>query len=529
MSLNTELSATNIRPVSVLGILTPGRVAGIVLLFMAVIVALWPLGLTSDYFNHLARNHIEAQVWFDANLQDYYAVSFAIIPDLTMDMIVPWLSHLTGIYAAGAVTVWMAFVLPPLAGLLIARNLYGRIPWVALAAFFVMFNENMQWGFVNFVASAGLALFGFALWMRSEPSWRRTLFFAPWSALLVLNHALAFLLFGYLVLLWEVGCFAHGQRGSRWDFLRQVTVKDAIAMAPGLVLLVLATTGGSGELPQVDIPSYALMAKLQSLWSAVLFFNPSLARIVSVVLISAICIGLNRGILRMDSRMVWVCAGMLVLVIAMPTGIFEIWGLHYRYPGILFILVVCSIRVDPKAAGRAFKPATVVAATLFAVLLANGALQMSRIDGQTRTLRDVIAHLPQGARVLPARHDGADLSFAIHSASLAVIDRSAFVPNLFTNTSPVDVIPGMRDLHMPQAWPLLEGQLQHSMQENLPQSGNGFWSKRYFYGWPAHWDYVLYFRSDASQSLTLEPLCQVDEQPLFVLYRIKDGGCDSRA
>lgn len=526
MSLNRVLSASNARSAPISDILTPGRIAAIVVMLMAVIVALWPLGLTSDYFNHLARNHIEAQVWFDANLQDYYAVSIAIIPDLTMDMIVPWLSHLTGIYAAGAVTVWIAFVLPPLAGLLIARNLYGQIPWVALAAFFVMFNENMQWGFVNFVASTGLALFGFALWMRSEPSWRRAFLFAPWGAFLVLNHALAFLLFGYLVLLWEIACFVHGQRGTRWGFLRQLAMKDAIAMAPGVILVVLAM-GGSSELTHVGVTSFAILPKLQSLWSAVSFFNSSLARIVSVVLVGALCIGLNRGILHMESRMVWVCSGMLILVVAMPTSILGIWGLQYRYPGILIILVVCSIRFDPDATGRAGRLAAIATGALLFTLLANGALQMSRIDNQARMLRDVIAGLPQGARLLPARHESADLSYALHSAGLAVIDRSAFVPNLFTNTSPVDVSPAMRDLHMPQAWPLLEGQLRESMRADLPRSANGYWSRQYYFGWPEHWDYVLYFRSDAAQSLTLEPLCLIDERPLFALYRVADHGCDT--
>lgn len=519
------ISGSKARPVSVAGLVTPGRLAVVIVLLMALIVALWPLGLTSDYLNHLARNHIEAQVWSDATLQQYYAVSFAIIPDLTMDMIVPWLSHLIGIYAAGAVTVWMAFVLPPLAGLLIARNLYGQVPWMALAGFLVMFNENMQWGFVNFAAASGLALFGFALWMRCAPSWRRSVLFVPCGIFLVVNHALAFLLFGYLVLLWEIACFAHGQRGSRWDFLRQLAMKDAVAMVPGLVVIVLAT-GGSGELPQIDMPLFAIQPKLQSIWSAVLFFDTSLARIAAIILIGAVGIGLNRGILRMHTHMIWVCTGMLVLVIAMPTSIFDIWGLHYRYPGILFILAVCSIRINRDAAGRILKPAAIAAGAMLVVLLANGAYQMARIDSQTRVLRDVIAQLPEGARLLPARHQDADLSFAFHSAALAVIDRAAFVPNLFTNTSPVDVRPAMRDLHLPQAWPLLEEQLRRSMDEELPQSDNGHWSRRYFFGWPDHWDHVLYFRSDRTQNLALDSLCLIDERPLFALYRVTDGGCE---
>ena len=116
-------------------------------------------------------------------------------------MIVPWLSYGTGIYAAGALMMWAAFVMPPLAGLLIAQTLHGRVSWVALLGFLAMFNQNMQWGFVNFAVSTGLALIGFALWIRTVPT-------APHLDLRPLRRrpgalpCLGFLLFGYLVLLW---------------------------------------------------------------------------------------------------------------------------------------------------------------------------------------------------------------------------------------------------------------------------------------------------------------------------------------
>src|SRR5690606_23213231 len=104
---------------------TPWRIAWLLAALACALVSLWPLGMAGDYMNHLARNHIEARLWFDSIMQQYYTVSFEVIPDLAMDMIVPWLSYATGIYAAGALMIWAAFVLPPLAGLLIAQTLHG--------------------------------------------------------------------------------------------------------------------------------------------------------------------------------------------------------------------------------------------------------------------------------------------------------------------------------------------------------------------------------------------------------------------
>ncbi len=526
MFVKSDTIARDIGMTAFGNVVTPVRAAILIAAFIGLMITVWPLGLTSDYLNHLARNHIEAQVWFDSALSQYYAVSFEVIPDLAMDMVIPWLAHLTGIYSAGAMMMWVAFVSPPLVGLLIAKTVHGRVTWFALAGFLVTFNENMQWGFVNFVASTGLALLGFALWMRTEQTWRRAMLFSLFGAFLALAHALGFLLFGYLVLLWELACFVKSQRGSGLDFLRKLATKDVLAMAPGLVLIALAT-GGANELTHLGVLDFSLMPKLQALWSGAAFFNPVLARVVTVAIVVSLFLGLKRGVLQMDSRMVWVCTGMLVLVIVMPTSILGIWGLHYRYPAVLIILALSAITFSSGAGERMAKPVAFVTAMLLVAVFANGALKMSRIDSQARALREVLAELPIGARLLPARHDQADVPFSFHSAGMAVIERSAYVPNLFTNTSPVDVRKEMRAFHMPQARPLLAQELADSIQLDHPDTENGHWSPRYFFGWPEHWDYILYFRAEPNQSLDLAPLCLVAEKPQIALYRVSRNGCDT--
>ena len=506
------------------GLLTPARAAMLLIAVCAVIVSVWPLGLTSDYLNHLARNHIEARIWFDPVLQQFYGLSFDVIPDLTMDMLVPWLSHLTGIYAAGALAVWLAFILPPLAGLLIARNIHGHITWCSLAGFLVVFNANMQWGFVNFVASTGLALLGFAFWMRMDVRWIRSAVFAPFGIFLAFNHALGFLLFGYLILLWELASFIQGGRGTRWQFILQLTSKDAVAMIPGLAVLALAT-GGAQQLTHVGVTDFNLIQKVAALWSGTSFFNPLIGRLVTIAFIVAIFMGFRRGVLRIEPRMAFVCIGTLVLVLAMPTSIFGIWGLHFRYPAVLIVLVAASVRLVPGMADRNIKTIAAIASVLMIAAFANGAYQLAKTDARTRELGAVVGQLPVGARVLPARHETADMAFALHSAALAVIERSAFVPNLFTNTSPVDVQPSIRALHMPQAWPLLDEQLEFAAELELPDAANGHWSTRYFYGWPDHWDYMIYFRSAPDQRLVRDELCPIAEKPGVVLYGIGKERC----
>ena len=169
--------------------------------------------------------------------------------------------------------------------------------------------------------------------------------------------------------------------------------------------------------------------------------------------------------------------------------------------------------------------AAATAAALLAAVYINAALQISRIDRFAHANRELLAAVPEGARILPARDEQADSMLTLHATNIAVIERSAFVPNLFTNTSPVGVRPEMRRLHMPQSWPLLAEELAASASLELPETDNGYWSKGYYYGWPRHWDYVLYFRAEPDQSLSSPFLCQAAETASAVLYKVSSSQC----
>lgn len=508
------MKSNSIKPWHV-GLLSP--------LLIAVLVTIAPLGLGGDYMNHLARTYIEGHLSGDPALQRYYSLSFDFIPDLTMDMVIPWLSHLIGVYPAGAVTVWMAFVLPPLAGLMIARTLHQRITWVSLLGFLTVFNANMDWGFVNYAASSGLALFAFAFWIRMQPNWRRTLVFSVVSLFLVINHALAFLAFGFLAISWEVISFAHGERRSRFKFLRQLALLDFPAVALALAYLALSMQGAE-DLPATLDPLYSVQLKSLSLFTGTLFRSFPIAFLLTAALIGFFWFGTRQKWLAFAPKTGWLCGAFLILVIAMPSAIFGIWGLHLRFTGLLFILLAASVtptEVFSETARRRISQAFAVIAVL---AFANGAAQMIVVDRQFDDLKRVLADLPEGERVLHVLSDpGHDSAFTAHASALAVIERSAYVPNLFTNTSPVDVTADMVDWHMPQAKPLFAEDLAELAAKPAVASRNGYWSLAFAHGWPDRWDYLLYFKSSDGAGLTAAPVCEVSATPEIILY--KTGAC----
>ena len=491
----------------------------IVLGVLAEFVAAWTLGLGRDYFNHLARTYIQAHLGSDPFLAQFYAVSFDFIPDLTMDLIVPWLSKVIGIYAAGGVTVWLAYILAPLAGVILSKTLNGRITWLSLIGFLTVFNGSMDFGFVNYVASSGLALFGFILWIRMAPSWRRTIAFLPVGLFLVINHALAFLMFGFLVLLWELLSFAQNERGSRWRFVRQLVSLDLPAMLPALFYLGMSLRGAA-DLPQGVSQLYSLPAKMQTLFAATQFHNALLAAILAAAIIGFFVLALREGWIKFAPKMGWICGALLALVILVPSAIFGIWGLHLRFVAPLVILVAASVQVTPEFGSIQRRVSIGVFAVLGGAMLVNGAVQMARLDAQANALQSVLADLPEGATVLNVFSDpDVDSAFTAHAASMAVIERSAFIPNLFTNTSLVDVTPQMVDLHMPQALPAMAARLPIYAQRPAASSSNGFWSPNFADAWPERWDYLLVFADSNFQGLSELPVCAVSATPGIILYK----------
>src|ERR1044072_9387111 len=66
-------------------------------------IPIWthPLPPLSDYVNHLARIHVIAQLPKNPQIATFYELDWQVIPNLTMDVIVPPLARMMNVYVAG--------------------------------------------------------------------------------------------------------------------------------------------------------------------------------------------------------------------------------------------------------------------------------------------------------------------------------------------------------------------------------------------------------------------------------------------
>ncbi len=493
----------------------------------AVLFLVCPLGVALDYPNHLARTYIEGWLAHSENLRAYYDVEARLIPDLAMDLVVPWLSHGIGIYPAGAVMVILAAVLAPLAGVALSKRLHGDDgAWLPLVGFLSVFSWPMEFGFVNFLISVGLALWAFLLWTMLSPSWKRGAIFVPIGVILLLSHALGFLFLGFLVLLWEVSAWRAGERGDARQFLTRLIGEGALAFGPGTALLAASLAVGVGEISPAPGGAIDLGARHVALASPFRFYADALSLSAMGAAFAFVVVGLYLGLrtrmIAFDARMVPVCIGVGAFVAHAPVYVFGIWGLHIRYGAALIVILAAAVRFS---ADRQFiRRSGAVFGAVLAMKLVAGAMNVAATNDALQDIRAGLQALPDGARILPVAEERDLNNVTLHGVNLAVIERDAYAPTLFTNTSPVAVRTRMRAHHRPQASPPTRAQFLEAADKPAPAPVNGEWSNAYYYCWPAVFTHVIHFRPEGGGEIGDPRLATIKRAPGFVLYAVAAGG-----
>lgn len=157
-----------------------------------------------DLPGHIGRFAVPAAP-ADSPIHRYFEFRWLFSLNMGTDLLVEGLRHLVGLFPA----VWLVTALIPaitvcgIAAVARTLNPHGAfgLPWALL----FVFNFSFLWGFVNFSLAAGLALLGFALWVRLEHrAGLRALLFLTAAPLLVVCHAVGGMLLPLMIASWEV-------------------------------------------------------------------------------------------------------------------------------------------------------------------------------------------------------------------------------------------------------------------------------------------------------------------------------------
>jgi hypothetical protein len=121
-----------------------------------------------DYPNHLARLFVLASLPDDPVLARFYAPHWAVIPNLALDLTVPPLLRIFPVHFVGRSVVALTVLLPLLGSVAYHRALTGRLAYWPCGSALFAFNGLLLKGFLNFIASVGLAMLLAAAWI----AWR---------------------------------------------------------------------------------------------------------------------------------------------------------------------------------------------------------------------------------------------------------------------------------------------------------------------------------------------------------------------
>jgi hypothetical protein len=369
-------------------------------------------------------------------LAAFYAVHWALVPNLASELVVPVLAKLlpveaaTKLFLSAAIAMW---ILGPAA---IQRALFGRIGIAPLAGAFFAYNANFTWGFFNYYFAAGGSFLVFAAWIanakRRGPATLAAFALAIFA--LYACHLVAVFLLAVMI-----ACFEAAQVWIGRDFAFK---RRALRLLPiGLVFLPAVAAflffkpagigGGQFSFDFADTVGDRVSAAIK------LYYDEPAYLLTGALVI--LCLwGLMYDRLRIHPSMKLLVIALAVLTLVAPQWALGGWGVHLRLPAVLGAMLFASaeLRLGP----RTSMAAATVLLLLAAVSAATLAQNWRGYDRQYGEFRAALQGVPRGLRMMTVldsdslsdQSDSTPDQPYWHMAEFAVVDRGAFTPLMFT-------------------------------------------------------------------------------------------------
>lgn len=332
------------------------------LLFLTAVPLLWPaIPPLADYPGHIGSYYLSLVLPHSAFLRGFYDFHWAVIGNLGVDLAIVPLAHLFGLEPAAKLVAIAVPVLTAGAMLAIARAAHGRLPATAALALPFIYNFYFLFGFMNFALGAGLALFGFALWLRWDVARRpaaRWAVFALVAVLVWLAHAIAWVMLCAMCAgpALRRAIRAHGAPLAQ-------TALALTALGVPLALMRLAPAAGptalSGWLSVATLKLYALIV-LRDRWRLLDLASIGLVYFFLLAVLS------GRLRLRLNRDLAWAAGALLAAFLLLPISINGSWWVNARI--LPFAIALLLLAVDPSRLAVRSQAWLAAAALAFAAL-----------------------------------------------------------------------------------------------------------------------------------------------------------------
>lgn len=397
-------------------------------------IPIWthPLPPLSDYVNHLARMHVIATLSKNPQLARFYEIDWQVIPNLTMDLIVPLLARVMNVYLAGQVFIVGMFGLIISGVLALNRALVGRWSVFPLFAIPLLYNYVFLVGLMNYIFGIGIALWALAGWIAlRERAWPgRFALSAICVPALFFCHLSALGIYGIGVLAFEISRLWE-RRLEPWPG----RIVDFVASGlPFLAAAPLLSASPTMEL--VGATYWEQRGKFDGLMYVISDYSDIAAFALVTVMVASIMWGVRHHVLRFHPLVVTLIVVGAVVYISLPRIMFDTYMTDQRVPiGVAFMLFACgNLELRRRLVRRAFM---IVLIVMITARLIEIDYNWSQLSDSTSEFRSSVRRIAPGSKVFVAYADRAlgedvrDLGL-VHAACIATIERSALVTTVFT-------------------------------------------------------------------------------------------------
>jgi hypothetical protein len=477
-----------------------------------------PLPPLSDYINHLSRMQVIGAGEADENLARFYKIEWQIIPNLIMDLVVPWFLRIMDIYFAGQNFILLTFAVMVSGTVILNRALFGAWSILPLIAFPFLYNKILLYGLMNFLFGIGLALWAMAIWLFLRKRFWPLRLCASAGAVLPLFfcHLFAVGLYGLGLLAIELWHLREDKRLSIGERL-VVFVSSGI---PFLVVIPLMLAS-----PTLSLSSeieWEPNGKFEGLTSTVEVYSDIVALMVCAVLAGAAFWAVRRRYLRMHPAGWFLLGAGTAVYLAMPRVLFASYLADQRLPIALAFMIIAFLHLEtrPRLVRRGF---LAIVLTLLAIRVIEVNTAWASLSRSNLEARESLKRIKPGSTVLvaygspSAGDDVRDLGLT-HAACLAIIERSALVATAFT-------VKGKQIMQVRPAYAGLvdseDGTPPSLAQVLLAAAKPDYADGSYWSNWQADFDYLFLVFTDVEfENPAPDRLKLLHDGERFQLYKI---------
>jgi hypothetical protein len=502
-----------------------------------------------DYPNHLARLYIIANGASDPWISHMYEHKWGIIPNIGIDLLVPWTLSFVPLHLAGRIMLAFTLIIPVIGTIAYQRALFGGNSFWPLSSFLVAYNFVFLLGFHNLLLSYGVALLSAAIFyktMRGNPI-INTVITAACAIITFFIHIVGLVLLIAIIsihkLFYIVEALPNWKRVGRATFVHGC----------GFVIVVLGPLALYLASPLAATPSANLwivgIDKLKFLLSPVLNYYPILDLITAGCLIVIYIACITSGRIIISPPVSVLAAALFIMYPYLPFGTKTATYVDIRFVVFLGFLIFCVF--VPRELPRPMMLAISISLiSLF--LLRTGVVARVWYDQRQdlADLRQTIKPIEPGSRVLvvdvpgreadiskrgddPALQPGVRIGRYLsiietqtywHIASLVLIERHAFWPLLFSSDTqqPLIVLPPYKEISVPNGnLPFYQGL---ALNDIPPEQLKRF---PYIANWRSRFDYVLVVNAGVAGDLRNflpDRLEFLNQTGFAALFRIKKKG-----